>query len=212
MSRSKRWCVRSSCLLPFWVLRTRTIVPNIRISQRQFGRFSSPQCICVKVQHSKTENRGMENKYWLVRSGAHSLVNSPNGPFSPYHAEFRGKRSSFAGPSVLGNSGQFLLRIIRCSNQIALRNASGDSLKRAITSAPVKRELSKSSSSQPVGQTSRACQDHAEYTTSTASRKRRAETLLRVDPFPNPHAPELRMMPHAALALDMRKALPGFRR
>jgi hypothetical protein len=112
----------------------------------------------------------------------------------PYHAEFRGMRSSLAGPSVLGHSGQFLLRMIRCSNQIASRNSSGDSLKRAITSALVKRELSKSSSSRPVGQTRRACQDHAEYTTRTAPRKRRAETLLRVDPFPTPHAPELRMI------------------
>ena len=58
-ARSKHWYVRCSCLLPFWVLRTRTIVLNISIPQRQFGRFSSPQCICVTVQHSKTEDRGI---------------------------------------------------------------------------------------------------------------------------------------------------------
>jgi hypothetical protein len=49
-------------------------------------------------------------------------------------------RSSLAGPSVLGHSGQFLLRMTRCSNQIASRNASGDSLRRAITSAERKAE------------------------------------------------------------------------
>jgi hypothetical protein len=37
-------------------------------------------------------------------------------PHDPDHAEFRGMRSSLAGPSVLGHSGQFLLRMIRCSN------------------------------------------------------------------------------------------------
>jgi hypothetical protein len=64
-----------------------------------------------------------------------------NGPFFTDHAEFRGMRSSFAGPSVLGHSGQFLLRMIRCSNQIASRNATGDSLKRAITSTLVKKGI-----------------------------------------------------------------------
>ena len=115
-------------------------------------------------------------------------------PHARDHAEFRGMRSSLPGPSVLDHSGQFLLRMIKCPNQIASRNASGDSLKQAITSTLVKRELSTSYSSWPVGQTRRACQDHAEYTTSTASRKRRAERLLRVHPFPTPHAPELRMI------------------
>jgi hypothetical protein len=114
-------------------------------------------------------------------------------------------RSSLAGPSVLGHSSQFLLRMIRCSNQIASRNSSGDSLKRAITSTLVKRDLIKSFCGLPVGQTGRACQDHAEYTTSTASRKRRTERLLSVHPFPTPHAPELRMIlpkwPHFSLPL-----------
>ena len=47
-----------SSLMPtsFWVLHVRTIVPNIRISQRQIGRFSSPPSFVSQsnIQKQKT--------------------------------------------------------------------------------------------------------------------------------------------------------------
>jgi hypothetical protein len=79
------------------------------------------------IDHIRPMRSAASRNYEFTSSNGELDLHSPNGPFCRDHAQFRGMRSSLAGPSVLGHSGQFLLRMIRCSNQIASRNASSES-------------------------------------------------------------------------------------